>query len=181
MIYTNSFNEEKAVARLAGIVALKCGASSKEADLLRTAAALHDIGKQKIPKRILNKPGKLTAQEFEVVKTHTTLGAEMLTSIQGKLGEMARVIAMYHHERYDGQGYWGKFLYELPHYLQFVTIADIFTALVCGRPYKEPWPPHDALAYIRSQSGAQFNPLLVDVFIPLAREDDRMSALFEGR
>ena len=177
----SEFNEEKTVARLAGIIALECGATPNEADLLRTAAALHDIGKQKIPQSILDKPGKLTAREFDIVKTHTTLGAEMLDSLQGKLGDMARTVAIYHHERYDGQGYWGKSIYELPHYLQFVTIADVFTALVCGRPYKEPWPPHDALAYIHSQSGAQFNPLLVDVFIPLARDDSRVMALYEGR
>jgi putative nucleotidyltransferase with HDIG domain len=175
----NSFNEEKAVARLAEIVALECGATPAEARKIRAAAAIHDIGKQKIPAEILNKPGKLTAPEFEIVKTHTTLGAAMLSSIQGEIGAMARLIAEFHHEHYDGHGYWGKSLYEFPYYLQFVSIADVFTALVSERPYKERWPPRDALEYIRNQSGAMFNPLLVDVFIPLIENDSRARAIFE--
>jgi response regulator RpfG family c-di-GMP phosphodiesterase len=172
------FNEDKAVARLAGIVALQCGAAPAEAKLICTAAVLHDVGKRQIPAAILNKPGKLTEREFEVMKTHTLLGAGMLTTMQGGLGKMARLIAQFHHERYDGQGYWGKPMHELPYYLQFVTIADVFTALVSERPYKQAWPPRDALGYIQGQSGALFSPALVDIFTPLARNDGRVKALF---
>jgi putative two-component system response regulator len=173
------FSEEKAVGRLAGILALECGASSAEAKRIQTAAALHDVGKQKIDPAILNKPGKLTAREFEIIKTHTTIGAEMLRSIQCELGETARLIARYHHERWDGNGYWGKSPYELPYYLQYVTIADIFTALLSKRPYKRAFPPDKTLTYIQSQSGKMFNPLLTDVFIPLARNDARIKSIFE--
>ena len=174
----SGFNEEKAVGRIAGILALECGAAAAEAKRIQTAAILHDIGKQRIDPAILNKPDKLTAAEFEIVKTHTTIGFEMLRSIQGELGEWARQIALFHHERWDKTGYWGKAPAEVPPYVQCVSLADVFTALVSVRAYKAAWPPEDALEYIRSQSGAQFNPLLVEVFVPLARSDDRIKSIF---
>jgi putative two-component system response regulator len=172
------FSEEKAVGRIAGILALECGATPAEAKRIQIAAALHDVGKQKIDPAILNKPGKLTAREFEIIKTHTTIGAEMLRCIQGELGEAARLIARYHHERWDGTGYWGKAAHDLPHYLQYVTLADVFTALICERPYKKAFPLDKALAYIQNQSGKMFNPMLADVFIPLVRNDARIKSIF---
>ena len=176
----SGFNEEKTVARLAEIIMLEYGVSPKEARRIRAAAALHDIGKQKIPKIILNKPGKLTEAEFEVVKTHTTLGVEMLGTFQGELGEMARVTARYHHERYDGHGYWGKRTSELPVYVAATALADVFVALVCARPYKHPWPPLEAIDYIQNNAGTQFDPALAAVFLPLVQSGDRIRALFEG-
>ncbi|MCL2078745.1 MAG: HD domain-containing protein [Oscillospiraceae bacterium] len=181
MIYTNRFNEDKAVARLAELTALECGTAPAVARQIRTASALHDIGKVKIPQSIINKPGKLTPEEFEIIKTHTTLGAEMLASFQGELGAMAKLIALYHHERCDCCGYWGKDMNELPQYVAITAIADVFTALVCKRAYKEAWPPDEAIAYILSQAGRQFNPALVDAFIQLVRYDDRAWAIFNGR
>ena len=177
----NIFNEEKAVARLAEILALECGVSPAEARMICTAAALHDIGKQKIPPSILNKPGKLTAQEFEIVKTHTTLGAEILGHFQGELGETARQIALWHHEKYDGSGYWGKRAGEIPLCVSVTVIADVFTALVCARPYKEPWPLIAAIEFIQSKAGTWFDPALTAVFLPLVRSDSRVTALFDGR
>jgi putative two-component system response regulator len=150
-----------------------------EARQIRIAAALHDIGKQKIPDSILNKPGKLTEREFQIVKTHTTLGAEMLRCFKGELGKKARLISQYHHEKFNGGGYWGKRMDELPFYVSVTAIADVFCALICSRPYKNPWPPSDALDYIQDQVGRQFNPELVAVFIPLARNDGRVRAIFE--
>jgi len=175
----SNFYEEKAVAQLAGLIALEHGESLEAARQTRAAAALHDIGKIKIPKSILEKPGRLTEQEFRIVKTHTTIGAEMLASFQGKLGEMARLTALYHHEKYNGCGYWGKRTDELPFYVAFTAIADVFSALLCPRPYKQSWPPTKALDYIQSQAGRQFNPALVDVFIPLVQNDSRVRAIFE--
>jgi len=175
----SGFNEEKAVARIAEIIVLEYGVAPAEARRIRTAASLHDIGKQKIPKSILEKPGKLTEQEFEIVKTHTTLGVEMLGSFQGELGEMARVTALYHHERYDGHGYWGKPISELPVYVAATAIADVFVALVCARPYKRPWPPLEAIEYIHNNAGTQFDPALAAVFLPLIQGDSRIRSLFE--
>jgi putative nucleotidyltransferase with HDIG domain len=174
------FNEEKAAAKLAEIIALKYGEHPAVARQIRAAAALHDIGKQKIPDAILNKSGKLTNREFEIMKTHTTLGAEMLVSFQGKLGAMARVTALYHHERYDGGGYWGKRTDGLPLYVAITAISDVFTALVCERPYKSPWPPDDTIDYINYQAGTQFDPVLVGVFIPLVQSDSSVRAIYEG-
>jgi putative two-component system response regulator len=174
----NGFSEEKAVGRLAGILALECGETEKEAGMIKAAAAMHDTGKQKIDAAILNKPGKLTAREFEIMKTHTVLGAEMLKSVQGELGEMARQIALWHHERWDKTGYWGKDPRTLPRYLRYVSLADVFTALLSVRAYKHAWPPEEALAYIGTQSGAIFDPLAVEAFIPLVRNDPRVRALY---
>jgi putative two-component system response regulator len=165
------YDEAKDVGRLAEIVALHCGVHPAVARQLRTAAPLHDVGKSKIPSDILEKPGKLNQQEYEIMKNHTVIGAELLKSIQGGLGVMARKIALYHHEWYDGsQGYWGKRTDELPFYVSFVAISDVYIALINERSYKHAWTPEEAVDYIIEQSGAQFNPALVNVFVPLARE-----------
>lgn len=169
--------DNRATARIAELLAIKCGVCPTVAKQIHTAAALHDLGKQKIPANILNKPGKLTPREFEIVKTHTTLGAEMLVSVQGKLGAMVRATALYHHEYYDGSGYWNKHTDELPFFLPIVTISDVFVALIAHRPYKQVWTKKEALGYIRDQVGKRFSPALVDVFLPLIRHDDRISAI----
>lgn len=119
----NSFNEDKAVARLAELIAMETGIRSETARQIRTAAVLHDIGKVKIPGDILNKPGKLTAEEFEIIKTHTTLGAELLTSIQGGIGVMSREIALNHHEWVNGAGYWSVPADTLPPYPQKLNMS----------------------------------------------------------
>jgi len=172
------FIEEKAVGALSEVVALACGIDSAKARKIRIAACLHDIGKKKL-KLLVDKPGKLTDAEFELMKTHTTLGVAMLATLHGELGEIARNIARWHHEHWDGNGYFGKYLCELPFYVEIVAIADVFTALLCERSYKASWPPKDALAFIESQSNKQFNPLLVEIFIPLVLNDLRVTAIFE--
>ena len=129
-------NEAQAVGRLTEIIALEYGVTPAKARQIRTAAVLHDIGKLKIPASILNNPGKLTLEEFQIMKTHTALGFEMLKPIRGEIGEMARQCAYWHHERYDGLGYWRKPADELPFYVTVTSIADVFTALVCKRVYK---------------------------------------------
>lgn len=176
----SNFNENKAVAQLTAIVAIECGVHSSVTTRLRTVAFLHDIGKQKIPAAVLNKPGKLDAREFEVIKTHTALGADMLSSIQGECGEMVRTICRYHHEWWNGGGYWGKYPCELPAYLPAVSISDVFVALLSERPYKHAWPKNEALDYIQSKAGTQFSPALVKVFLSLVRNDGRVSALFSN-
>jgi putative nucleotidyltransferase with HDIG domain len=171
------FNEDKAVGMLAEVIALECGIAPAKARLIRVAASLHDIGKQKM-RHLVNKPGKLTATEFEVIKTHTTLGAAMLATFHGDLGELSRNIAQWHHEHWDGSGYYGKRLSELPSYVGMVAIADVFTALIYGRAYKQPWPPAEALAYIESHANTHFDSALVKKFVPLARSDSRVLAIF---
>ncbi len=128
---------------------------------------MHDIGKQKIPEVLLNKPGPLTAAQFEVVKTHTKLGAEMLANIPGELGEAVRAVCLYHHEWHNGAGYWGKAAGEVPAYVPIVAIADVFTALISARPYKKPWTRLAALRFIHQQAGTQFSRELAQDFVAL--------------
>ncbi|MCG8549053.1 MAG: HD domain-containing protein, partial [Desulfobacterales bacterium] len=119
-----------------------------------------------IPDKILLKPGKLSSEEFEVMKTHTTIGAQLLSRSKSRILEMAREIALTHHERYDGQGYpnglKGK---DIPLSGRIVSIVDAFDALTSKRPYKDPYPPHIALDVIRKEKGRHFDPELTDLFI----------------
>lgn len=173
--------ESKTVGKLSEIIALAYGTSPSIAKQIRTAAALHDVGKQRINPAILDKPSKLTLAEFEIIKTHTVLGAEMLSGIEGVLGDMAREVCLHHHEWYNGMGYWGKRTEDLPYFVPFVAIADVFTALVSARCYKAAWPPHEATDYIKKQAGTQFSPELTEVFLWLVEHDKRVSALFNRR
>lgn len=174
------FNENKAVAQLSELLALEMGKSADTARQIKTAAILHDCGKTMIPTAILNKHGKLTAEEFEVMKRHTKFGAEILSSLQGTLGEMATRIALYHHEWHNPSfgGYWGVPTYILPDYVSIVSICDVFTALCSRRCYKAAWPPKKALDYIKQQAGTQFSEKLVEVFIPMILKDSRVPAIF---
>ena len=173
----NNINEERALSRLVEIFALERGYSPAAARQLRTAAALHDIGKQKMS-GIINKPGVLDTREFEIVKTHTTLGADMLIGIQGELGDMARTICRYHHEWRNGYGYWGIRSGELPEYVEIVSICDVYTALRYERIYKPEWSREDAVKYIKKQADTQFSHELVNDFVLLIQTDSRVSAIF---
>ncbi len=170
----SSLNEDRLGALLAEALALERGFPSYAARKIRIAAMLHDVGKMKLPQAILNKPGKLTAQEFEIVKTHTTLGAEMMESIQGGMGEMLRNVCKYHHEFANGAGYWGKPAAELPPYIPIISICDVYMALISKRPYKRAFPKPSALEYIQNQAGTQFCPDLVKDFLSLMKEDSRL-------
>jgi putative nucleotidyltransferase with HDIG domain len=175
----NQFDENKAVGRLTEIIALENGYTPAKAKQIKTAAVLHDIGKTMVPQDILNAPRKLTDEEFEIVKTHTKLGVEILSGIQGELGDTVRLVSLLHHEWHNPAkgGYWNISTYYLPDYISFVSIADVFTSLISRRPYKEPYTKKDALDYIENQAGTQFCPELVKMFTSLVRNDDRVSAI----
>ncbi len=128
------------------------------------AAALHDVGKIMVPQEIINKPGRLTAEEFEIIKTHVNYGKKLLEKCPGELMQLSADIAFHHHERYDGTGYMGIKGDDINIYARCVSVADVFDALVSRRPYKEPWKPEDAKAEILSQRGRQFDPNIVDLF-----------------
>jgi HD-GYP domain-containing protein (c-di-GMP phosphodiesterase class II) len=174
----DSFNENKAVGQLSELLALTRGYCPAKAKQIGVAAVLHDVGKQKIPASILNKPGKLTEHEFEIVKTHTLRSAKMVSNIQGELGEMTALVCLYHHEWQSGGGYWKVPAYYLPEYVSLVSISDVFTALVSRRAYKDAWPPDEALAFIQQQAGTQFTAVLVEVFTNMIRNDSRVPAIF---
>ncbi len=147
-------------------LALKAGLSETEASDIRDAAPLHDIGKIGIPDAILLKPGKLTADEFTVMKRHAMMGAEILTGTTSPLMELARVIALTHHEKWDGSGYPRGLKGEaIPLVGRIVAISDVFDALTSDRPYKPGWEVEKAVAFMTEQSGTHFDPVLIGIFL----------------
>jgi putative two-component system response regulator len=152
-------------------------------DLVR-AAPLHDIGKVGIPDAILDKPGKLDAAEWEVMRTHPALGADALRALiestprPGFL-RLAHDVALCHHERWDGGGYpRGLSGDAIPLSARIVALADVYDALTTRRPYKEPWPHARALELIASERGRHFDPDVVDAFMRRADEADQIRERF---
>jgi putative two-component system response regulator len=153
------------VGDLAAALALAAGLSAEESDLIRQAAALHDIGKIGVPDQILLKPGKLTPEEFQRMKGHTEIGAKILSSSRFPLIQLAEQIALYHHERWDGGGYYGVSGEAIPLAARIVTIADVFDVLTHARPYKQAWSREDAEQEIRNHRGRLFDPRLARIFL----------------
>jgi putative two-component system response regulator len=158
------------VADLSVAIARTIGLPDAQLELLRFAAPLHDVGKIAISDAVLRKRGKLTAEEFAQVKTHTTAGAQMLAGSPFELLALAEQTALSHHERWDGSGYPTGLAGEaIPITGRIVAVADVFDALTHSRPYKAAWSPADAIAEMTSQSGRHFDPLVVDAFLSAHR------------
>jgi len=156
------------MSRIAHLIARAARMDPDECELLLHAAPMHDIGKIGIPDAILLKPGPLDPDEWEEMKRHTTIGAELLAGSHSPVVQLGEVIALTHHERWDGSGY--------PHGLagdaaplvgRISAIADVFDALISERPYKDAWDHQSAANEISSQAGRQFDPELVDLFLGL--------------
>jgi len=127
--------------------------------LIRRAAPLHDVGKIGIPDAILRKPGPLTSEEWEVMKTHATIGARILSGGRSRVVQLAEEIALYHHEQWDGEGYPAGVAGEaIPLPGRLVMVADVYDALTSDRVYREAWPAEKVLAYIRQYAGKRFDP-----------------------
>jgi len=155
-------------------LASQVGWSVADAELLRHAAALHDVGKIGIPDRVLLKPGKLDHEEREIMKRHASIGATMLADSPSELLQLAEAVARTHHERWDGGGYpAGLAREEIPLAGRICAVCDVYDALVSPRPYKDPWSQQDALAEIASLSGRHFDPELVEAFLELWPDDVR--------
>jgi len=151
---------------ISGLVGRGAGMSDAEADTLLHAAPMHDIGKIGIPDRILLKPGKLTEDEWAVMKTHTTIGAQIIGDDEREPLRLARVVALTHHEKWNGTGYPAGLAGEdIPLAGRIVAIADVFDALTSKRPYKEPWPVDRAAETIERDAGEHFDPALVPLFL----------------
>lgn len=159
------------VGELAARIARRLGMDDDETAQLRRAAPLHDVGKIGVSDTILLKPGRLTPDEFETMKKHTGIGAQILSGSRAACLQMAEVIARTHHERWDGTGYHGLAGEDIPLYGRIVAVADVFDALTSERPYKHAWTPDDAIAEIRAQSGRQFDPAVVEAFIGVTQEE----------
>jgi HD-GYP domain-containing protein (c-di-GMP phosphodiesterase class II) len=156
-------------------------------DVLRMSAMLHDVGKVAISDNILKKPGRFTPEEFQVMKLHTLFGANLFSDISSDFDESAAIVAISHHERWDGNGYpghidrltlkalpgfekedgtaIGKRGEEIPFFGRVVALADVYDALSCKRCYKEAWDENEVLDNIRGEAGKQFDPELVEVFL----------------
>ena len=150
------------------LLALAAGCSPAWAEDLLNAAPMHDVGKIGIPDAVLRKPGPLDADEWATMRRHPEIGAEIIGEHPSGVLQLAREIALAHHEKWDGSGYPRGLAGEaIPLSARIVAIADVFDALTTRRPYKEPWPVQDALDHIAAQAGKHFDPALVALFAPL--------------
>jgi putative two-component system response regulator len=163
---TNKHTER--VARTAALLAEVLGLDSELVATIHRAAPLHDVGKVGISDEILLKPGKLTSEEFDVMKTHTIIGGRILCKSRFPVVRMAMEIAFTHHERWDGGGYpTGLCEAGIPISGRIVAVADAFDAMTHTRPYKGALPVEHAIAEIERCSGTQFDPRIVDAFMRL--------------
>jgi response regulator RpfG family c-di-GMP phosphodiesterase len=154
------------MSRMVYRLARRAGLDDDAAEMLMHASTMHDIGKIGIPDRILLKPGPLEPAEFEQMKTHTMIGAQLLTSSRSATVQLAEIVARTHHERWDGGGYpAGLAGEEIPLPARICAICDVFDALVSERPYKPAWPVPKALEEIKRLSGTAFDPRLVELFV----------------
>jgi putative two-component system response regulator len=153
------------VGEVSALVAAEMGFDARYVELLLRAAPLHDVGKIGIPDAILLKPRVLTPEEFAVIRTHTEIGAEILSGSSSPVLQLAAEIARYHHERWDGTGYVGLAGEDIPLVGRIVTVVDTFDALISERPYKRPWTRTEALEEIRRVRGTQLDPTVVDSFL----------------
>jgi response regulator RpfG family c-di-GMP phosphodiesterase len=154
------------IALYTEVVARALGFSNERAALLGNVAMLHDIGKIAIPDAILTKPGKLTPEEFQIMKLHAAEGGRMLGGINHPFVELAAMVALRHHERWDGSGYPGHLVGEAcPFEARIVAVVDVYDALGQPRCYKSGWSEDEVVAYMRKESGKLFDPAIVDALL----------------
>ena len=148
------------------IIGRAAGMDESDLDLLLHASPMHDIGKIGVPDSILLKPGKFEPEEWEIMKTHAQIGADILSGDDSPMMMMAKEIALTHHEKWDGSGYpnnlKGK---DIPLVGRVSALADVFDALTSERPYKKAWKVDDAVGFIKENAGSHFDPELVELFI----------------
>jgi len=152
------------MSHYAQVLALAYGFSEQKAEDLLHAAPMHDIGKIGIADSILLKPGKLTVEEYQEMQKHPLIGAEIIGDCESDLLKMAKAVALYHHEKWDGTGYpFGLSGEQIPIEARIVALSDVFDALTSARPYKQAWTIEATLQHIRAQKGLHFEPVLVDL------------------
>jgi two-component system response regulator RpfG len=165
------------MAHFAGLIAEDLGMFEDEVRMIELAAPLHDMGKIAIPDAILMKPGPLDEEETRVMRRHPLIGNQLLSNSHNRFIQMGAVIALRHHERYDGSGYPdGLAGEEIPIEARIVAVADVLDALLSPRPYKPSWPLADALQFLREKAGILFDPRCVEA---LLRNQDRLQDICE--
>lgn len=153
------------IARYSRLIADKLGLSHQQCELIEVASPMHDLGKIGIPDHVLLKPGKLTESEWQVMRQHTVIGHEILSGSDSKYMRTGAIIALHHHEKYDGSGYPDGLAGEdIPIEARIVAVADVFDALTTVRPYKTAWQFDDAIDYLGKNSGLHFDPECVQIF-----------------
>jgi putative two-component system response regulator len=167
----NTFMHVIRTGFLCRLIGLTCGMSDTDVDLLLNVSPMHDVGKASIPDDLLCKPGKLNNKEWEVMKAHTTIGAQIIGDHRYEPLKTAKLVALTHHERWDGNGY-PKGLHgeQIPLMGRIVAICDVFDALTSERPYKRAWSKEEAIEVIIRGSGSHFDPLLVNAFVEVIPE-----------
>lgn len=168
------------IQEYSALLGKKCGLPDEQVGLLFLASAMHDLGKIGIPDSILLKPGKLTEDEWKIMKTHTLIGAQGLANSRFKLIQLAESVAHYHHERWDGKGYpCGLKGEEIPIEARIVSVVDSFDAMLSARPYKKAMPLPEVLEIIRSASGQAYDPCIVAVFLDHIEEFQAIALTFK--
>lgn len=164
-------NHIRRISQYAAALAQKIGMKNKEVEQILYSAPMHDIGKIGIPEQVLIKKGDLNPAEWEIMKQHTTIGARILSGSDGGFIKLAEVIALTHHERWNGSGYpEGIKAEDIPLAGRITAIADVFDALTSARPYRKPVSMEEAFEFIKKGSGNLFDPKLVDAFVTLGEE-----------
>jgi putative two-component system response regulator len=154
------------MAHFSELIAKGLGLSAVDQELLLEAAPMHDIGKVGIADNILLKPGRLTPDEFEIMKQHAIFGYEILKGSSSRVLQAGADIARAHHEKFDGSGYPNGLRGDsIPIFSRIVAVADVFDALTSERPYKKAWPLEQAVEHLRSNAGSHFDPACVDAFL----------------
>ena len=167
------------VAEYSKLLAKTMGLSEAEVENIKIAAMMHDLGKLLISYEIIEKKGELTNEEYEIMKMHAKYGWDILANSEGEIIEMARIIALEHHERWDGKGYpQGLMKNEISLYAQIVSVADVFDALTSERAYKKAWDVETAKKEIIQQRGEQFSPTVVDAFVSCFDEIKEIKARY---
>ena len=153
------------IAKYTSMILRKLDYTEEHSDFVGMVAMLHDIGKLFVPDDIVHKPGKLEPVEFEIMKTHTTKGYELLKDMRSHYFNSAASIALYHHENWDGSGYpLGIRNKQIPIYARAVSVVDVFDSLAHPRVYKDAWSISDTVQFIHDQREIKFDPMLVEVF-----------------
>ena len=165
------------MAAYSAALAQAAGWTNSACEQLRLAAPMHDIGKIGIPDAILRKPGKLDADEWRVMQTHSEIGYRILSRSHGTILQLAAIIAHGHHEKWDGSGYpQGLRGEEIPEVARIVAVADVFDALTMERPYKSAWPIEQVMATLQADAGSHFEPRLIEHFVRILPEILRIKA-----
>ncbi len=159
-------NHVRRVGEYSAELGILAGLGEREAEVLRAAAPLHDVGKIGIPDQVLNHPSRLEAEQWTWMQLHAEIGARLLGDSQSNILQAASIIAAQHHENWDGSGYPGRLVGEDIHlYGRIVAIADVFDALVSRRSYKPAWPLDEVKEYMLAQKGKKFDPTLIDLLM----------------